>query len=63
MNGAAVGVAMSKFNVRCWQRQQQVFRNDARNAYGVSGATWLGMPPGKLNCLNSFPRPHLSMVI
>ncbi len=28
---------------------------------GVSGETWLGMPPGKVNCLNSLaagpPRP------
>ncbi|SKV63654.1 Uncharacterised protein [Mycobacteroides abscessus subsp. abscessus] len=27
---------------------------------GVSGAVWLGMPPGKENCLNSFRSPSRS---
>ena len=30
---------------------------------GVSGATWLGMPPGKLNCLNSFFIPSSSWLM
>jgi hypothetical protein len=30
---------------------------------GVSGATWLGIPPGKLNCLNSFRTPSASGLI
>ncbi len=30
---------------------------------GVSGATWLGIPPGKLNCLNSFPIPVASSLM
>ena len=30
---------------------------------GVSGATWLGMPPGKLNCLNSFFIPSASWLM
>ena len=30
---------------------------------GVSGATWLGMPPGKLNCLNSFCIPWASWLM
>ena len=30
---------------------------------GVSGAAWLGMPPGKLNCLNSLPMPVSSAVM
>ena len=30
---------------------------------GVSGAAWLGMPPGKLNCLNSLPIPASSRVM
>jgi hypothetical protein len=30
---------------------------------GVSGATWLGMPPGKLNCLNSRFIPSASWLM
>jgi hypothetical protein len=30
---------------------------------GVSGATWLGMPPGKENCLKSFCMPSSSRVM
>jgi len=30
---------------------------------GVSGATWLGTPPGKENCLNSFRMPSSSWVM
>jgi hypothetical protein len=30
---------------------------------GVPGATWLGMPPGKLNCLNNFFIPSTSWLI
>jgi len=30
---------------------------------GVSGATWLGIPPGKLNCLNSLLIPSRSWLI
>ncbi|MEJ1972478.1 MAG: hypothetical protein WDM96_08505 [Lacunisphaera sp.] len=42
-------------------RMRQHIAERARRPHGfepgVSGATWLGMPPGKLNCLNSFRRP------
>ncbi len=30
---------------------------------GVSGATWLGMPPGKENCLKSFCIPSRSWLM
>jgi hypothetical protein len=30
---------------------------------GVSGATWLGIPPGKENCLNNFFMPASSCVM
>src|SRR5580704_3812770 len=30
---------------------------------GVSGAAWLGIPPGKENCLNSFLNPSSSCEI
>ncbi len=33
------------------------------NAARRLGATWLGMPPGKLNCLNSFCIPSASWPI
>ena len=33
------------------------------NAARRLGATWLGMPPGKLNCLNSFRIPSASWLI
>ncbi len=41
----------------------EVYPNISRDEPGVSGATWLGMPPGKLNCLNSRFRPTASLEI